>query len=85
MSAPGKTTKPERLAELANRQAALEAERQQLRDIRKYKEVVSFALDEDLARRAGLAAIVKPVEIPDVSHAWDEALAPLRAALKTTT
>jgi hypothetical protein len=42
---------------------------------------VSFALDDDLARRAGLAAARKPVEIPDLSAARDEALAPLLAAL----
>ena len=72
------TTKPERLAVLADRLAAVEAERQRLRSIRRYNEVVSFALDEDLARRAGLAAAGKPVEIPDVAQAWDQALAPLR-------
>jgi len=73
-----KTTKPERLAELGTRLAAVEAERQRLRAIRKYDEVVSFALDDNLARRAGLAAAGKPVAIPDLSQAWDQALEPLR-------
>jgi hypothetical protein len=31
-----------------------------------------------------LAAAGKPVEIPDLSEAWDAALAPLREALKVT-
>ena len=75
------TTKPERLAALNAELAAVEVQRQQLRDIRRYNEIVSFALDEDLARRAGLAATGKPVEIPDVSQQWDAALAPLREAL----
>jgi DNA invertase Pin-like site-specific DNA recombinase len=79
------TTKPERLAALSAKLAALEVERQRLRDIRRYNEMVSFALDEDLARRAGLAAAGKPVEIPDISEQWDAALAPLREALKSTT
>jgi hypothetical protein len=73
-----KATKPERLAELGTRLAAVEAERQRLRAVRKYDEVVSFALDDNLARRAGLAAAGKPVAIPDLSQAWDQALAPLR-------
>jgi len=79
-----KATTPERLAALEAELARVESERQRLRSIRQYNEVISFALDEDLARRAGLAAAGKPVEIPDVSVAWDEALAPLREALKTT-
>ncbi len=33
--------------------------------------MVSFALDVDLARRAELAAAGKPVEISDISWAWD--------------
>jgi hypothetical protein len=76
-----KTAKPERLAELTTRLAAVESERQRLRGLRRHNEVVSFALDEDLARRAGLAAAGKPVEVPDLSQAWDQALAPLREAL----
>jgi site-specific DNA recombinase len=78
-----KTDKPERLAALNAELAAVEATRRRLRGIRTYREVVSFALDEDLARRAGLAAAGKPVEMPDISAAWDQALAPLRAALNT--
>jgi hypothetical protein len=77
-----KTTKPERLAVLAYELAAVEAERRRLRDMRRYNEVVSFALDEDLARRAGLAAAGKPVEIPDLTQAWDQALAPLLATFR---
>lgn len=77
------TTKPERLAVLSAQLKAVEAERQRLRSMRRYNEVVSFALDEDLARRAGLAAAGKPVEIPDIPQAWDQALAPLREALIT--
>jgi hypothetical protein len=73
-----KTTKPERLAVLAAELAQVEAERQRLRNVRRYNEVVSFALDEDLARRAGLAVAGKPVALPDLSKAWDAALAPLR-------
>jgi hypothetical protein len=76
----GKTTKPERLEALAIDLAAVEAARRRLRDVRRYNEVVSFALDEDLARRAGLAATGKPVEIPDLSQEWNLALAPLREA-----
>ena len=53
----GKTIKPERLEALATGLAAVEAERRRLR---RYNEVVSFALDEELARRAGLAAAGKP-------------------------
>jgi site-specific DNA recombinase len=79
-----KPAKPDRLAALSADLAAVESERQRLRGVRKYDEVVSFALDEDLARRAGLAAAGKPVEIPDVSQAWDEALAPLREAFRAT-
>jgi hypothetical protein len=66
----------------AIRPGSIEAQRQRLRDIRRYNEVVSFALDDDLARRAGLAAAGKPVEIPDVSQAWDRALAPLQEILR---
>ena len=79
-----KTTNAGRLAELSAELARVKARRQRLRGVRKYNEVVSFALDQDLARRAGLAAAGKPIEIPEVSQAWDEALASLRAALKTT-
>jgi hypothetical protein len=61
--------------------AKVEALRQRLREIRRHNEVVSFALDEDLARRAGLAAGGQPIAIPDVTEAWDSALAPLRQAL----
>ncbi len=77
-----KATNQERLAVLNAELAAVEAQRQRLRGIRRYNEVVSFALDEDLARRAGLAAAGKSVEIPDLSVAWDEALAPLRGVLE---
>ena len=80
-SMAAKATKPERLATLNAELEAVEAQRQRLRSIRRYNEVVSFALDEDLARRAGLAAAGKPVEIPNMSDAWDQALAPLREAL----
>ena len=73
-----------RLAALADKLAAVESERQRLHSVRRYNEVVSFALDVDLARRAGLAAAGKPVEIPNISRAWDSALAPLREALKIT-
>jgi site-specific DNA recombinase len=76
-----KATQPERLAALDAELAWVESERQRLRGLRRYNEVVSFALDEDLARRAGLAAAGKPVEVPDLSQAWDQALAPLREAL----
>jgi site-specific DNA recombinase len=76
-----KTAKPERLAGLTSRLTAVESERQRLRGLRRHKEVISVALDEDLARRAGLAAAGKPVEVPDLSEAWDQALAPLREAL----
>ena len=79
-----KATNPERLAVLTAELEAVEAQRRGLRDIRRYNEVVSFALDEDLAVRAGLAAAGKPVEIPNLSQAWDSALAPLREALKGT-
>jgi DNA invertase Pin-like site-specific DNA recombinase len=80
----GKTDRPERLAALNAELGAVEAMRRRLRGIRKHREVVSFALDEDLARRAGLAAAGKPVEIPDIAEAWDQALAPIREALKTS-
>jgi site-specific DNA recombinase len=76
-----KATQPERLAALEAELAGVESQRQRLRGLRRYNEVVSFALDEDLARRAGLAAAGKPVEVPDLSQAWDQALAPLREAL----
>jgi site-specific DNA recombinase len=76
-----KATHPERLAALEAVLAGVESQRQRLRGLRRYNEVVSFALDEDLARRAGLAATGKPVEVPDHSQAWDQALAPLREAL----
>jgi hypothetical protein len=79
-SMAAKTTKPERRAALQAELARVESERQRLRGVRRYNEVVSFALDEDLARRAGLAASGKPVEIPDVSQQWDVALRPLREA-----
>jgi DNA invertase Pin-like site-specific DNA recombinase len=75
-----KTAKPERLAALDAELAAVESTRHRLRGLRKYNEVISFALDEDLARRAGLAAAGKPVEIPDLSQEWDLALAPVREA-----
>lgn len=32
-----------------------------------------LALDEDLARRAGLAAAGKPVQVLDIWHMWDTA------------
>ena len=76
-----KATQPERLAALEAELAGVESQRQRLRGLRRYNEVVSFALDQDLARRAGLAAAGKPVEVPDLSQAWDQALAPLREAL----
>jgi hypothetical protein len=79
-----KAGQPERLATLHAELSRVESERQRLRAIRTYNEVVSFALDEDLARRAGLAAAGKPVEIPDLSEAWDQALAPLREILRVT-
>ena len=75
-----KTTKPERLAVLDAELAAVEATRKRLRKLRKFNEVVSIALNEDLARRAGLATAGKPVEIPDLSEEWDVAPAPVRAA-----
>jgi site-specific DNA recombinase len=75
-----KTAKPERLAALDAELAVVESTRHRLRGLRKYNEVISFALDEDLARRAGLAAAGKPAEIPDLSQEWDLALAPLREA-----
>jgi site-specific DNA recombinase len=78
------TTKPERLAALDAELAGIESARRQLRGVRRHNEVISFALDEDLARRAGLAAAGKPVEVPDLSQAWDRALAPLRGALRAT-
>jgi hypothetical protein len=78
-----KTANPQRLAELTARLAAVESERQRLRGLRRHSEVISVALDEDLARRAGLAAAGKPVEVPDLSQAWNQALAPLREALIT--
>jgi hypothetical protein len=73
-----KTTNLERLAVLEVELAQVEEQRQRLRNLRRYNEVVPFALDEDLARRAGLAAAGKPVARPDLSEAWDVALAPLR-------
>jgi site-specific DNA recombinase len=76
-----KTTKPGRMTMLETELAAVEAERRKLRSVRRFNEVVSFALDEDLARRAGLAAAGKPVDVPDLGEAWEQALAPLRAAL----
>jgi DNA invertase Pin-like site-specific DNA recombinase len=79
-----KTDKAERLAALNAELTAVESMRNRLRRVRKHHEVVSVALDEDLARRAGLAAAGKPVEIPDISQAWDQALAPVREALKST-
>jgi site-specific DNA recombinase len=79
-----KTDKPERLAVLKAELTTVESMRSRLRGIRKHREVVSFALDEDLARRAGLAAAGKPVEIPDISKAWEVALAPIRKAFQTT-
>lgn len=79
-----KTQEPERLAVLNAELVTVESTRSRLRGIRTYREVVSVALDEDLARRAGLAAAGKPVEIPDIADAWDVALAPVRAALEAT-
>jgi hypothetical protein len=77
-----KTTRPERLAALEAELARVESDRKRLRNVRRYNEAVSFALDEDLARRAGLAAAGKPVAVPDISQEWDSALAPLREALQ---
>ena len=44
-------TPHDQVAALNAELSAVEAQRQQLRDIRRYNEVVSFALDEDLAHR----------------------------------
>ena len=64
-----KTDKPERLVALNAELVAVESMRRRLHGIRTYREVVPFALDEDLARRAGLAASGQPVEIPDIAEA----------------
>jgi hypothetical protein len=76
-----KTTRPERLAVLAAELEEVEATRRQMRAVRRHDEVISVALDDDSARRAGLAAAGNPVPMPAIGEAWDEALAPLRRAL----
>jgi site-specific DNA recombinase len=77
-----KTDKPDRIAALEAELAEVEAKRRRIRAVGRHTEVLSIALDDDLARRAGLAAAGMPVQLPDTAGAWDEALAPLRAALK---
>ena len=79
--AAAKTASPERQAALAAELQEVEGLRRRIRAVRRHTEVVSVALDEDLARRAGLAAAGKPVEVPDIAEAWEAALAPLRLVL----
>jgi hypothetical protein len=74
-------SKPARLAELQAELVTVEAERQQLRDIPKYREAYAAPIGEELARRAGLVASGQLVILPDDAAAWEKVLAPARAAL----
>lgn len=66
----------ERLAALADELAAAEAERARLARYT-YDEVLSRALDEDLACWAEPATAGKPIQASDKTQAWDTSLAPL--------
>jgi site-specific DNA recombinase len=77
MTRPDRPMTAERLAALQAELEQIEAERQRLREIPRYTQYVMAPLDDELARRAGLAASGQQMVLPPgLIEGYEEAAAP---------